>query len=190
MEEKEKTLYEELFGDNKETDIVEVNDNKDITEAINSDLELDNIINFDKEETKKEDVTLEDANLFKIIDDTLYDLKLNLEDNDILNTLSNDNEEAENANDIADAEYVKKDAAFTSNITEEKLEKQDKESINADVKNSIEEIKKEDKYKDIANYKVNKENKKSTNFLYYFGYVCIFILVLATFSFSILFVAK
>jgi len=171
MEDKEKTLYEELFNNtdfnNKD---VEVNDNKEIINAIKTDDELlDNIISFDtEEEDKKSDVTLEDTNLFKVIDDTLYNLKLNLEDTNMIEKFdTNDN--------------------INTSIEEATMEPTEEKKDNKDT--SI--------YKEMSNYEVKEDipkleeiKKEKPSFLYYFSYVCVFILVLAAFSFSIFFMVK
>ena len=125
---KEKSLYDEIFMTNEAPDIKDTNSNKDIKDAIddanlNDTVGMEDIFVFDDKNTKEQEkknikiekeetsspIKLGDAKLFDLVNNTLVDLRLDLD------KVNLDNELAEMKNDSKDNvsplvnDYNKKD---------------------------------------------------------------------------------
>lgn len=125
---KEKSLYDEIFMTNEAPDIKDTNSSKDIKDAIddanlNETVGMEDIFVFDDKNTKDEEkkdikiekeetssaIKLEDAKFFDLVNNTLVDLRLDLD------KVNLDNELAEMKNDSKDNvsplvnDYNKKD---------------------------------------------------------------------------------
>lgn len=125
---KEKSLYDEIFMTNEAPDIKDTNSSKDIKDAIddanlNETVGMEDIFVFDDKNTKDEEkkdikiekeetssaIKLEDAKFFDLVNNTLVDLRLDLD------KVNLDNELAEMKNDSRDNvsplvnDYNKKD---------------------------------------------------------------------------------
>ena len=133
---KEKSLYDEIFMTNEAPNIKDTNSNKDIKDAIdganlNETVGMEDIFVFEddkkpaKEEKKfnkeekalKEDIKLEDAKFFDLVNNTLVDLRLDLDKVDLGNEL---NSMKESAKDMVSQE-VKETVEYPT-LKEEKAE--------------------------------------------------------------------
>lgn len=150
---KEKSLYDEIFMTNEAPNIRDTNSNKDIKDAIdganlNETVGMEDIFVFEddkkpaKEEKKfnkeekalKEDIKLEDAKFFDLVNNTLVDLRLDLDKVDLGNEL---NSMKESAKDMVSQEVretvesptlkeAKAEEAVVNNITLEDFQDSNK----------------------------------------------------------------
>lgn len=151
---KEKSLYDEIFMTNEAPNIKDTNSNKDIKDAIdganlNETVGMEDIFVFEddkkpaKEEEKKfnkekkalkEDIKLEDAKFFDLVNNTLVDLRLDLDKVDLGNEL---NSMKESAKDMVSQEVketveaptlkeAKAEEAVVNNITLEDFQNSNK----------------------------------------------------------------
>ncbi len=150
---KEKSLYDEIFMTNEAPNIKDTNSNKDIKDAIdganlNETVGMEDIFVFEddkkpaKEEKKfnkeekalKEDIKLEDAKFFDLVNNTLVDLRLDLDKVDLGNELNSMKESAKDMVSQAVRETVesptlkeaKAEEAVINNITLEDFQDSNK----------------------------------------------------------------
>ena len=150
---KEKSLYDEIFMTNEAPDIKDTNSSKDIKDAIdganlNETVGMEDIFVFEddkkaaiKEEKKfnkeekelKEDIKLEDAKFFDLVNNTLVDLRLDLDKVDLGNELDSMKESAKDmvSQEVKAAESptlkeVKAEEAVVNNITLEDFQDSNK----------------------------------------------------------------
>lgn len=192
---KEKSLYDEIFMTNEAPDIKDTNSSKDIKDAIddanlNETVGMEDIFVFDDKNTKDEEkkdikiekeetssaIKLEDAKFFDLVNNTLVDLRLDLD------KVNLDNELAEMKNDSKDNvsplvnDYNKKDT-----------KELDKTMVNSITLDDF----KESKDNSISQVvETPKEVKSKGNLFPWLSYVLVVLLILVAIGGSLTFLVR
>lgn len=192
---KEKSLYDEIFMTNEAPDIKDTNSSKDIKDAIddanlNDTVGMEDIFVFDDKNTKEQEkknikiekeetdsaIKLEDAKFFDLVNNTLVDLRLDLD------KVNLDNELAEMKNDSKDNvsplvnDYNKKDT-----------KELDKTMVNSITLDDF----KESKDNNISQVvETSKEVKAKGNLFYWLSYVFVVLLILVAIGGSLTFLVR
>ena len=192
---KEKSLYDEIFMTNEAPDIKDTNSSKDIKDAIddanlNETVGMEDIFVFDDKNTKDEKkknikiekeetssaIKLEDAKFFDLVNNTLVDLRLDLD------KVNLDNELAEMKNDSKDNvsplvnDYNKKDT-----------KELDKTMVNSITLDDF----KESKDNNISQVvETPKEVKSKGNLFPWLSYVFVILLILVAIGGSLTFLVR
>ena len=192
---KEKSLYDEIFMTNEAPDIKDTNSSKDIKDAIddanlNETVGMEDIFVFDDKNTKDEEkkdikiekeetssaIKLEDAKFFDLVNNTLVDLRLDLD------KVNLDNELAEMKNDSKDNvsplvnDYNKKDT-----------KELDKTMVNSITLDDF----KESKDNSISQVvETPKEAKSKGNLFPWLSYVLVVLLILVAIGGSLTFLVR
>ena len=192
---KEKSLYDEIFMTNEAPNIKDTNSSKDIKDAIddanlNETVEMEDIFVFDDKNTKDEEkkdikiekeetssaIKLEDAKFFDLVNNTLVDLRLDLD------KVNLDNELAEMKNDSRDNvsplvnDYNKKDT-----------KELDKTMVNSITLDDF----KESKDNSISQVvETPKEVKSKGNLFPWLSYVLVVLLILVAIGGSLTFLVR
>lgn len=192
---KEKSLYDEIFMTNEAPDIKDTNSNKDIKDAIddanlNDTVGMEDIFVFDDKNTKEQEkkdikiekeetssaIKLEDAKFFDLVNNTLVDLRLDLD------KVNLDNELAEMKNDSKDNvsplvnDYNKKDT-----------KELDKTMVNSITLDDF----KESKDNNISQVvETPKEVKSKGNLFPWLSYVFVVLLILVAIGGSLTFLVR
>ena len=193
---KEKSLYDEIFMTNEAPDIKDTNSSKDIKDAIddanlNDTVGMEDIFVFDdkdmKENNKKEvkaqeeepvddAIKLEDAKFFDLVNNTLVDLRLDLDKVNLDNELASMKEEAKDnvsplVNDHNKKDTNELDKTIVNNITLDDFKESKDDSISPVVE-------------------APKEVKSKSKLFPWFSYVLVVLLVLVVIGGSLTFLVR
>ena len=192
---KEKSLYDEIFMTNEAPDIKDTNSSKDIKDAIddanlNDTVGMEDIFVFDDKNTKEQEkkdikiekeetssaIKLEDAKFFDLVNNTLVDLRLDLD------KVNLDNELAEMKNDSKDN---------VSPLVNDYNKKDDKELDKTMVNSITLDDFKESKDNNISQVvKTPKEVKSNGNLFPWLSYVFVVLLILVSIGGSLAFLVR
>lgn len=192
---KEKSLYDEIFMTNEAPDIKDTNSSKDIKDAIddanlNDTVGMEDIFVFDDKNTKEQEkkdikiekeetssaIKLEDAKFFDLVNNTLVDLRLDLD------KVNLDNELAEMKNDSKDN---------VSPLVNDYNKKDDKELDKTMVNSITLDDFKESKDNNISQVvETPKEVKSKGNLFAWLSYVFVVLLILVAIGGSLTFLVR
>ncbi len=176
-----KTLYDEIFNANKAPEVIDNNGNQEIKDALKMEkfdnkelIDLEDIFVFEDQEKNndsssndnslelpskaKEDIALDDAKYYDLINNTLVDLRLNLEDN---------NDKVEELQSVNLDNLIKND---NENAKEEALQEDIKEDLNTEVLEENQGI-------NNVNIEVSKEQPQKKGSYFWLNYAFVAILV-------------
>ena len=176
-----KTLYDEIFNANKAPEVIDNNGNQEIKDALKIEkfdnkelIDLEDIFVFEDQEKNndsssndnslelpskaKEDIALDDAKYYDLINNTLVDLRLNLEDS---------NDKVEELQSVNLDNLIKND---NENAKEEALQEDIKEDLNTEVLEENQGI-------NNVNIEVSKEQPQKKGSYFWLSYAFVAILV-------------
>lgn len=176
-----KTLYDEIFNANKAPKVIDNNGNQEIKDALKMEkfdnkelIDLEDIFVFEDQEKNndsssndnslelpskaKEDIALDDAKYYDLINNTLVDLRLNLEDS---------NDKVEELQSVNLDNLIKND---NENAKEEALQEDIKEDLNTEVLEENQGI-------NNVNIEVSKEQPQKKGSYFWLNYAFVAILV-------------
>lgn len=176
-----KTLYDEIFNANKAPEVIDNNGNQEIKDALKMEkfdnkelIDLEDIFVFEDQEKNndsssndnslelpskaKEDIALDDAKYYDLINNTLVDLRLNLEDS---------NDKVEELQSVNLDNLIKND---NENAKEEALQEDIKEDLNTEVLEENHGI-------NNVNIEVSKEQPQKKGSYFWLNYALVAILV-------------
>lgn len=176
-----KTLYDEIFNANKAPEVIDNNGNQEIKDALKMEkfdnkelIDLEDIFVFEDQEKNndsssndnslelpskaKEDIALDDAKYYDLINNTLVDLRLNLEDS---------NDKVEELQSVNLDNLIKND---NENAKEEALQEDIKEDLNTEVLEENQGI-------NNVNIEVSKEQPQKKGSYFWLNYALVAILV-------------
>lgn len=176
-----KTLYDEIFNANKAPEVIDNNGNQEIKDALKMEkfdnkelIDLEDIFVFEDQEKNndsssndnslelpskaKEDIALDDAKYYDLINNTLVDLRLNLEDS---------NDKVEELQSVNLDNLIKND---NENAKEEALQEDIKEDLNTEVLEENQGI-------NNVNKEVSKEQPQKKGSYFWLNYAFVAILV-------------
>ncbi len=176
-----KTLYDEIFNANKAPEVIDNNGNQEIKDALKMEkfdnkelIDLEDIFVFEDQEKNndsssndnslelpskaKEDIALDDAKYYDLINNTLVDLRLNLEDS---------NDKVEELQSVNLDNLIKND---NENAKEEALQEDIKEDLNTEVLEENQGI-------NNVNIEVSKEQPQKKGSYFWLNYAFVAILV-------------
>lgn len=177
-----KTLYDEIFNANKAPEVIDNNGNQEIKDALKMEkfdnkelIDLEDIFVFEDQEKNndsssndnslelpskaKEDIALDDAKYYDLINNTLVDLRLNLEDS---------NDKVEELQSVNLDNLIKND---NENAKEEALQEDIKEDLNTEVLEENQGI-------NNVNIEVSKEQPQKKGSYFWLNYAFVAILVI------------
>lgn len=192
---KEKSLYDEIFMTNEAPDIKDTNSSKDIKDAIddanlNDTVGMEDIFVFDDKNTKEQEkkdikiekeetdspIKLEDAKFFDLVNNTLVDLRLDLD------KVNLDNKLAEMKNDSKDN---------VSPLVNDYNKKDDKELDKTMVNSITLDDFKESKDNNISQVvETPKDVKSKGNLFPWLSYVFVILLILVAIGGSLTFLVR
>lgn len=176
-----KTLYDEIFNANKAPEVIDNNGNQEIKDALKMEkfdnkelIDLEDIFVFEDQEKNndsssndnslelpskaKQDIALDDAKYYDLINNTLVDLRLNLEDS---------NDKVEELQSVNLDNLIKNDY---ENAKEEALQEDIKEDLNTEVLEENQGI-------NNVNIEVSKEQPQKKGSYFWLNYAFVAILV-------------
>lgn len=176
-----KTLYDEIFNANKAPEVIDNNGNQEIKDALKMEkfdnkelIDLEDIFVFEDQEKNndpssndnslelpskaKEDIALDDAKYYDLINNTLVDLRLNLEDS---------NDKVEELQSVNLDNLIKND---NENAKDEALQEDIKEDLNTEVLEENQGI-------NNVNIEVSKEQPQKKGSYFWLNYAFVAILV-------------
>ena len=176
-----KTLYDDIFNANKAPEVIDNNGNQEIKDALKMEkfdnkelIDLEDIFVFEDQEKNndsssndnslelpskaKEDIALDDAKYYDLINNTLVDLRLNLEDS---------NDKVEELQSVNLDNLIKND---NENAKEEALQEDIKEDLNTEVLEENQGI-------NNVNIEVSKEQPQKKGSYFWLNYAFVAILV-------------